>query len=70
MINRVAGTSDLSCGDLDIEPLSPEESEMLAQEWADLWAQAYGFADAEDMKAEGERMEREYRAQKARKQER
>ncbi len=36
---------------------------MVAQERADLWAQAYGFKDAEDMKAEGERMEREYRAQ-------
>ena len=43
---------------------------MLAKERADLWARAYGFADAEDMKAEGERMEREYRAQEARKQER
>ncbi|MFG5382688.1 hypothetical protein [Yoonia sp. R2-816] len=60
----------MGCGDIDIEPFSPEESEILAKERADLWAQAYGFADAEDMKAEGERMEREYRAQKARKQER
>ncbi|WP_299752106.1 hypothetical protein [uncultured Tateyamaria sp.] len=55
--------------DVDIEPFSPGESEMLGQNRADLWARAYGFEDAEDMKAEGERMEREYRAQKARKQE-
>lgn len=56
--------------DADIEPFSPGESEMLGQHRADLWARAYGFEDAEDMKAEGERMEREYRAQKAKKQER
>ncbi len=56
--------------DADIEPFSPDEPEMPAQHRADLWAQAYGFEDAEDMKAEGERMEREYRAQKAREQER
>ena len=57
--------SDLGYGDVDIEPFSPEENEVLAQVHADLWAQAYGFADAEDMKAEGERMEREYCAQMA-----
>ncbi|WP_299749715.1 hypothetical protein [uncultured Tateyamaria sp.] len=56
--------------DADIEPFLPDESEMLGQHRADLWARAYGFEDAEDMKAEGKRMERKYRAQKARKQQR
>ena len=55
--------------EVDYDPFSPEGAEMLAKERADLWARAYGFADAEDMKAEGERMEQEYRAQMARKQE-
>ena len=56
--------------EVDFDLFSSEEAEMLAKERADLWARAYGFADAEDMKAEGERMERGYRAQEARKQER
>ncbi|MFG5384710.1 hypothetical protein [Yoonia sp. R2-816] len=60
----------MGCGDVDIKPFSPEDSELLAKERADLWAQAYGFEDAEDMKHEGERMEREYRAQMVEKQER
>ena len=56
--------------DADIELFSTDGSEMLAQHRGVLWARAYGFEDAEDMKAESEQMEKEYRARKVRKQER
>lgn len=40
-------------------PETGDNLENLADDFADLRAQFYGFQDAADMKAEGERMERE-----------
>lgn len=51
----------------DLVPFSFEENQMLADDRADLWAMAYGFSDAADLKAEGDRLERERLAEIARK---
>lgn len=51
----------------DLVPFSLEENQMLADDRADLWAMAYGFSDAADLKAEGDRLERERLAEIARK---
>lgn len=40
----------------DLVPFSFEEKRILTEERADLWAMAYGFSDAADLKAEGERL--------------
>lgn len=42
-----------------LDATAAEEKEKRREHNADLWAMSYGFKDAADLKAEGERMERE-----------
>jgi len=56
MAKRVVALDE---GRLVLNPSRDEKAELLRSEDADLWAMSYGFNNADELKAEGERLERE-----------